>query len=103
MDLTKSSTGNYIKIELEGILRSLRVIETTEIAAGDFLLMDTAKWVVKILEGLRLEFGWENDDFRKNLITIIAELRLHSYQNSIDAGAVIYDAFATVKDAIEAP
>jgi HK97 family phage major capsid protein len=103
MDLTKSSTGNYIKIELEGILRSLRVIETTEIAAGDFLLMDTAKWVVKILEGLRLEFGWENDDFRKNLITIIAELRLHSYQNSIDAGSVIYDAFATVKDAIEAP
>jgi HK97 family phage major capsid protein len=103
MDLTKSSTGNYIKIELEGILRSLRVIETTEIEAGDFLLMDTAKWIVKILESFRLEFGWENDDFRKNLITVIAELRLHSYQNSVDAGSVIYDSFATVKTAIEAP
>lgn len=102
MDLTKSSTGNYIKIELEGVLRSLRVVETTEIAAGNFLLMDTAKWIVKILEDFRIEFGWENDDFRKNLVTVIAELRLHSYQNSIDAGSVVYDSFATVKTVLNA-
>jgi HK97 family phage major capsid protein len=101
MDLTKSSTGNYIKIELEGVLRSLRIIETTEITAGDFLLMDTAKWIVRILEDFRLEFGWVNDDFQRNLITIIAELRLHSYQNSVDAGSVIYDTFDTVKTALE--
>ncbi|MBD8389657.1 phage major capsid protein [Dysgonomonas sp. BGC7] len=103
MDLTKSTTGNYIKIELEGILRSLRIIETTEIPAGNFLLMDTAKWMVRVYEDFRLEFGWENDDFRKNLVTVIAEMRLHSYQNSIDAGSVIYESFATVKTAIDAP
>jgi HK97 family phage major capsid protein len=103
MDLTKSSTGNYIKIELDGVLRSLRTVETTEITAGYFLLMDTAKWIVKVLDSFRIEFGWENDDFRRNLVTVIAELRLHSYQNSIDAGSVIYDSFATVKTAIEAP
>lgn len=101
IDLTKSSTGNYIKIELEGVLRSLRIVETTAIPADSFLLMDTAKWTVKILEDLRIEFGWENDDFRRNLITVIAELRLHSYQNSIDAGSVIYDSFAAVKTALE--
>lgn len=103
MDLTKSSTGNYIKIELEGVLRSLQIIETTEIPAGNFLLMDTAKWIVRVYEDFRLEFGWENDDFRKNLVTVIAEMRIHSYQNSIDAGAIIYASFATVKTAIEKP
>lgn len=102
MDLTKSSTGNYIKIELEGVLRSLQIIETTQIDAGKFLLMDTAKWIVKILEDLRIEFGWENDDFRKNLVTIICEARLHSYQNSIDKGSVIHESFATVKEALNA-
>lgn len=103
IDLTKSTTGNYIKIELEGVLRSLQIIETTEIPAGHFLLMDTAKWIVRVYENFRLEFGWENDDFRKNLVTVIAEMRLHSYQNSIDAGSVIYDSFATVKTALERP
>jgi hypothetical protein len=101
IDLEKSTTGNYIKVELAEVIRSLRIIETTEIAAGHFLLMDAAKWIVKILENLRIEFGWENDDFRKNLVTVIAELRLHSYRNSIDAGAVIYEAFATVKEELE--
>jgi HK97 family phage major capsid protein len=101
IDLTKSTTGNYIKIELEGVLRSLRVLETTEIAADKFLLMDTSKWTVKIYEDYSLQFGWENDDFRRNLVTVIAELRLHSYQNSVDAGSVIYDEFSTVKTALE--
>lgn len=103
MDLTKSSTGNYIKIELDGILRSLRLIESIEIAAGSFVLMDSAKWIIRVYENFRLEFGWVDDDFRRNLVTAIAELRLHSYQNSIDAGSVIYEAFATVKTAIQKP
>ena len=103
MDLTKSSTGNYIKIELEGIIRTLRVIETTQIDPDKFLLMDTSRWIIKILKSFELMFGWENDDFRRNLVTVIAELRLHSYQNSIDAGSVMYESFSTVKTAIEAP
>ena len=35
------------------------------------------------------------------MVTVIAEMRLHSYQNSIDAGSVIYDDFATVQAALE--
>jgi HK97 family phage major capsid protein len=101
MDLTKSTDGHYIRIELDGIIRGLKVIETTEITAEKFLMMDTSAWIIKILESLRLEFGWENDDFRRNLVTVIAELRLHSYYNSIDAGAFIYESFANVKTAIE--
>lgn len=100
IDLTKSTTGNYIAIELNGIIRDVRIVETTAIPAGKFLLIDTGKWIVRVLENLRLEFGWENDDFRKNLVTIVAEMRLHSYQNSIDAGSAIYEDFDVVKAAI---
>jgi HK97 family phage major capsid protein len=100
LDLLKTDDGHYIKVETDAIMQHVKVIETTEVEAGKFLLMDTQKWIVRVLEDLRIEFGWENDDFRKNLVTVIAEMRLHSYQNSIDAGAVVYDEFATVKTAL---
>jgi HK97 family phage major capsid protein len=103
LDLLKTADGHYIKVETDAIMQHVKVIETTEVTAGNFLLMDTQRWIVRVLEDLRLEFGWENDDFTKNLVTIIAEMRLHSYQNSIDAGAVVYDAFATVKTALAVP
>ena len=100
IDLTKSTTGNYIAIELNGVIRSVRIIETMRIDAGKFLLMDSSKWFVRMYQDYRIEFGWENDDFSKNLITVIAEARLHSYYNSIDAGSMMYDEFDVVKAAI---
>ena len=101
IDLTKSDTGFYLKIEMDGILKQIRMEETSEIPVGYFLMMDSAKWVVKTYKGFRLEFGWENEDFRKNLVTVIAEMRLHSYSNSIDAGAFLYSTFEDVKGALE--
>ena len=101
--LTKATDGNYISVQVENVIRPLRVIETSRIEAGKFLLMDSRRWVIRILEDFMLAFGWENDDFRRNLITIIAELRLHSYFNSIHEGAMIYEEFDVVKTAIEAP
>lgn len=101
LDLLKTETGHYIRIEVEGILRMVRIIETANIPIGKLLLLDSARWFVRVYEQLRLEFGWENDDFSKNLVTVIAEMRLHSWQNSIDAGSVLYDDFATIKAALQ--
>jgi len=103
LDLIKDKNGNYIKIQVEGVLRTLRVLETTAIPAGYFLLMDTEKWIVKMLEDVMVEFGRDDDDFSKNMMTVICEARLHSYYNSIDVGAFIYEDFATVIAAIEKP
>lgn len=101
LDLLKTETGHYIRIEVEGILRMVRIIETANIPIGKLLLLDSTRWFVRVYEQLRLEFGWENDDFSKNLVTVIAEMRLHSWQNSIDAGSVLYDDFATIKAALQ--
>jgi HK97 family phage major capsid protein len=100
IDLIKTADGHYIKVETDAIMQNVKVIETNEVAAGNFLLLDTAKWTVKILKGVEVQFGFENDDFSKNLVTVIAEMRLHSYQYSVDAGSVFYDGFATVKTAL---
>ena len=107
LDLTKDANGQYIKLQIDGVLQKIDVVETTEIAAGKFLLMDESKWRIKILEDIRVEFGLSaaegTDDFANNLISAICEARLHSYINSIDVGAVLYGDFATIIAAILKP
>ena len=103
MDLTKTSQGNYIKVELDSVLASLQIIETTRIEEGHFLLIDSSKWQVRPYNTITFRTGWENDDFSKNLVTFICEQRLFDYWNSIDLGAFMYDEFDTVKAAIEKP
>lgn len=101
IDLTKDTTGHYLATEMRALVSGITIVETANIAKGKFLLMDTSRWMLRPYENLRLEYGLENDDFRKNLVTVIAEMRLHSYQNSIDAGSLVYADFATVLAALE--
>lgn len=103
IDLTKDTTGHYLTTEMKSLISGITIVETANITKGKFLLMDTSRWMLRVYENLRLEYGLENDDFRKNLVTVIAEMRLHSYQNSIDAGSLVYADFATVLAAIEKP
>lgn len=100
LDLLKDASGSYIRIEVEGILRNVRIVETAEVPAGNILLVDSSRLIVRMLENIRVDWGWENDDFRKNLVLVIAEARLHSYRNSIDTGSVIYEEFATIRAAL---
>lgn len=103
LDLTKDTTGHYLAVELRALISGITIVETANIDKGKFLLMDTSRWMLRPYENLRLEYGLENDDFRKNLVTVIAEMRLHSYQNSIDKGSLVYGDFNTVLAALEKP
>lgn len=103
IDLTKDTTGRYISSELLAVIRGVTIIETTRIEKGKFLLIDSSKWIVRPYEALRLEYGWENDDFSNNLVTVIAEMRLHFYHSAVDAGSVVYADFDTVMAALEKP
>lgn len=103
LDLAKDNNGRYLADELQAVLGGIAIVETTHIPAGKFLLMDSSKWNVRNLESFRLEYGWENDDFSKNLVTVIAEIRLHSYQSSVDVGSLVYGTFATIEAALMKP
>ena len=44
--------------------------------------------------------GWENDDFRKNIVTVLAEKRLMCYIKSQYKTAFVKDKFNTVIEGI---
>ena len=101
--LEKTTDGNYIRLQVENVIQGLRVISTSRIPPGKFLLMDTMWWIISILDEFSLRFGWENDDFTRNLVTVIAELSLHSFFISIHSGSMIFDEYDVIKALIEAP
>lgn len=103
LDLTKDKNGNYIKLQTDGVLQKIDVIETTEITAGNFLLMDSRKWKLRIYKGITSKWGLNADDFSYNRVSVLFEARLHSYINSIDAGAVLHAQISTVTAAIAKP
>ena len=103
IDLTKDSTGHYISDELFRLIREVDIVESTYIPAGQFLVADTRRWSVRPYKGIRVDFGWVDDDFQKNMFTVICEERLHSYFASVDQGAFVKGAFATIIAALQKP
>lgn len=100
LDLTKDTTGNYLKLQTDGVLQKIDVVETTEIIAGKYLLMDSRKWKLRIYKGITSKWGLNGEDFSYNRVSVLFEARLHSYINSIDAGAVLYGDFTTITGAL---
>jgi HK97 family phage major capsid protein len=106
MEHTKTTQEDYVLMKLQlsnGSLFNLTVVETNQIPAGYFLLGDMTKSHVRIYKDIRMEVGWENDDFSKNLRTIIMEARLHHYISDNEKTAFVYDQFSVVKAALETP
>ena len=105
MELTKASDGHYILPPFSTadgtIISGVRVVESNEVAVGRFLLGDWTKLNIRDYISFEITLGWENDDFTKNLITVLGEKRLMSYIKEHQKTAFIYGDFATIKAAIE--
>lgn len=107
MDLEKATDGHYIMPPFKSAtgmeIKGIRAIETNQIPVGYFLLGDMTRFKVRNYMPFSISMGWVNDDFEKNLVTIIGERRLTSYVSANHVGAFVYDAFADVQTAITAP
>lgn len=103
MELSKDSTGQYIMppfAAVDGsIVSGIRVVANTGVTIDKFLVGDFNKSGVRFKEGLTINVGYENDDFTKNLVTILAEARLVQRVKSNHYGAFVYGDFS---DAITA-
>lgn len=80
LELTKDTTGQYIlppfSTESGTRIKGVRVLEDVNIPVGKFMVYDRTKVEVRIRENINVTSGYENDDFRRNLVMFIAEARL---------------------------
>lgn len=100
MKLTKDLQEQYIfPVNMPGSTNVMEVpvISNARMTAGSFLIMDSTKGNLRIREDVNLSIGYENDDFTKNLITILAEMRLAFYIKSQHTKAFLKGSFATAK------
>jgi hypothetical protein len=104
MDLAKSLQGQYVLAPFTTAdgrnIAATPVVEDNNIAVGYLLLADMTKYHVLMLQDFTVQWGWENDDFTKNLVTAIAERRFHQYVSDNETVAFLYDTFANIKTAI---
>jgi len=107
MELSKDSTGQYIMppfAALDGtVVSGIRVVANTGIALDSFLVGDFTKAGVRFNEGLTINVGYENDDFTKNLVTILAEARLVQRVKSNHYGAFVKGVLSTSITALTKP
>jgi HK97 family phage major capsid protein len=101
MELEKASDGHYIMPPFrnaEGTMVSgVRVVSNTGVDQDDFLAGDFSKAGIRFKEGLNIDVGYENDDFTKNLVTILAEARLVQRVKSNHYGAFVKGTFTAAK------
>ena len=104
MELSKGTDGHYILppfASQDGTnVAGIRVVANTGVTIDKFLVGDFTKSGVRFKEGLTINVGYENDDFTKNLVTILAEARLVQRVKSNHYGAFVYGDFSDALDAL---
>lgn len=107
MDMAKANTsGVYMLAPFSTAsgktIAGATVIEDNNVPVGYFQAAFLQYYKILILKDMYITFGWENDDFRKNLLTYLCEMRLIQAFNEQYTGAFVYDTFANVLAAIAA-
>ena len=104
--LTQANNGTFILPYIQGggefAILGLRVITSTRLEAGSFIIGESGTWFIEE-EAPRLRTGLVNDDFIHNRMTIIGELFFLSYVPSNNAGSFVKSTFNTVKEALKVP
>lgn len=107
MDLLKATDNQYIIPPFKSadgmVVSGVPVVSNTNIGADDFYVGDFTKYKVKIREDIDIQFGYENDDWTKNLVTPLAEMRLVGYIPANHYGAIVTGTFTAAKAALETP
>ena len=107
MDLVKDTTGQYVLPPFSTtngtVISGIRVVANTGVTLGSFLVGDFTKSGVRFKEGITVNVGYENDDFTKNLVTILAEARLVHRVKSNHYGAFVKGTLSTAITALTKP
>ena len=97
---TKANDGSYLFEEIERRFPNLQIIQSTNITAGSFVIGDFNYMHIRDWQPAEISVGWVNDDFTKNLVTVVAEERVIYYVKAQDKAAFVADSFSNVITAI---
>lgn len=107
MNLEKNANGAYIMppfYTAEGTrLAGMTLVENRNVDTGSFLVGDFTKSMLKIREEININLGYENDDFTKNMVTILGEMRAVHYIKDNHIDAFVKGDFATAITGIDEP
>ena len=100
MVMTKAQSQGQLFVPME---TGATIVEDNNMPVGFLQVALLDYYKVKIYKDFAVTFGWENDDFTKNLVTSVAEMRIHQYFSENHTGAFIYDELDVIKTAITQP
>ena len=102
--LTKTTDGQYLfpsfQLPSGKEIGGIPVLSSTVIAARKFVVCDRTKATIYNREGVRIEAGYDGNDFTYNLRTIRAEARLALVIETNDKTAFVHGDFDTAIAAI---
>lgn len=104
LKLTKDANENYLfPVSLPGTpsISGLTVIASPWLTQDKFIVADSSKIMFRVREDVNISIGYENDDFTKNLVTILAEARVAMYVKSNYKKAVVYGDITTAIVALD--
>jgi len=103
MDMAKAvSAGQYLGLNLRPIPGGY-IVEDYNVTAGNIMAIALDALKTLMYKDVRIAYGWENDDFTKNLVTAICEARFHQFHSDNHANAFVYEQLADIKSAIAIP
>ena len=107
MQLTKATGGEYTmpifypSQNNELRVANLIVVSTTYMTAGNFLVGDMTKSNLRIRENVNIQVGYVNDDFQRNMVSILAEARAVHYVKLNDVNAFVRGTIQTAIVALD--
>jgi len=107
MQLTKTTQGEYTTPifypSANGEMRvaNLVVVSTTFMTAGTFLVGDMSKANLRMRENVNIQVGYVNDDFQRNMVSILAEARAVHYIKLNDVNAFVKGTISTAIAALD--
>lgn len=67
--------GPYLA-PLPELMRGMKVVLSPGMTAGKVMVMDSSQIDLLVVDGFAVEVGYENDDFTKNIATLLGEMRV---------------------------
>jgi len=101
MDLQKGTDEHYLLppfVTADGMnIRGVMVETNTGVGSDDFYVGDFTKYKFKIREGISIQIGYDGNDWTKNMVTPLAEMRGAGYISSTNYGAIVKGTFTVAK------